>query len=515
MKVGIAGILASLALLTFAAVPVGAADRCEFDTSYPIGWYPIRGGTTIGGKRLIGLVTRYWPNGVPVMDVVADAGDGTEETIATGEFDERRGRWRLESPFIPPDEAGLDLRLKRCKRFVGRLKLPGKPARRIVAVRATCGDGIVDARAGEDCEPGGAACAGGTCTDRCECHGSTGRLDATFGTDGEVTIRGPSADITCALRIPCPAGSSVASIIPADGGTMLVVGSAVTRYGRAVFLDRLRDDGTLDPSFSPSTWGEPAPLIDLMPDGRGIWVQSYPTGPFVRRFLADGNGDVTFVGQEGRPEPITHAAATADGGIVAVGDGTVTTWAADGAIQFVDLPAPWTAAAVDDTARILALRSDAGLRLGRFLVSGSPDPTFASGGPVCITATTPSTDVEVHPMNDGSTLVAVPTDAGYRIARVPPDGAGLDATCANEPPSFVAPIVPRLVQADGKYLGLRNGVLRLLSDGTPDLDFGRLGTIEVPAHPTALALDSNGRILVGRYSGPAVVTSRFVRRYLP
>ncbi len=510
--------MACAALLTVAihAAPVAAAGRCEFDGGYPTGWYPIRGGTTVGGKRLVGLVTRYWPNGVPVMDVVADAGDGTEETIATGEFDERRGRWRLESPFVPPDEAGLDLRLKRCKRFVGRLKLAGKPARRIVAVRATCGDGLVDARAGEDCEPGAAACAGGTCTNRCTCRGSGGRLDTTFGTDGQATIPG-GGGIDCPARVPCRSGG-VARIVPNADGTMLVVGTGVDRFGDPAFLDRLLDDGTVDPSYHQRTSGLPAPFIDVTPDGRIMWLQSYPDGAYAVRLWPNGMADLNFVIQPGLPGLLTDAAATADGGIVAIGNGPITRWGADGSVQFVDLPAGWTAAAVDDATRVLALRTEGGLQLGRFLASGSPDPTFAGGGPVCITATMPSTAPTVVELNDGSLLVAVPVDGGHRLTRVPTDGAGFDTTCASEPASIVAPVVPTFVQPDGKYIGMDRGdaprIVRMLPDGTPDLDFGRLGTLETVDAPTTMAVDSQGRILAGRRSA-SYTNTRLLDRYLP
>lgn len=303
-------------------------------------------------------------------------------------------------------------------------------------------------------------------------------------------------------------------IVPAPDGGMLVVATAPDDP-LTLFLDRLRDDGSLDPTFRGSVSEGTPPIVDLAPDGRITWVESDPpAAQRARRLLADGTVDATFVAEPGRTDRAVDAAATPEGGIVAIGDGTVTTWDANGTVQLVELPPGWTPMAVDDDGRILALRPHAGLHLGRFLPSGSPDATFGNGGAVCTTAASPTTDTAVGALNDGSIIVGVRIDTGYRLTRVTPDGEGLEATCASEPASFTAPFVPSLVQADGRYLYGPGSIRRILPDGSPDHDFGRGGTLLVPGGSSAIALDADGRILIGR-SRDDGKNDRVILRYLP
>ncbi len=56
-----------------------------------------------------------------------------------------------------------------CATFSGTFKAKGQKARRVQATRSACGDGVLDAAGGEQCESPGAACAAGSFCDVCRC----------------------------------------------------------------------------------------------------------------------------------------------------------------------------------------------------------------------------------------------------------------------------------------------------------------------------------------------------------
>ncbi len=515
MHPGLGAAVAVVCLLTAPMADARTVDPCQPAGAYHV----ISKSPRVRAGRIIGLrATVERRDGTLHLDALARGrGDGYDAATTAPLTTGARGRWRVnQAP--TEDLPGLRLRLERCERFVGRIKERGRRAERLVAVRSTCGDGAVDRFADEDCEPDGAACTTGTC-DHCRCLGVGGRPDRTFGTDGVVTIPGPPSKCVgdgCAY-------TTVTSIVPRADGSMYVVGvaadpSAPERFGNMVFVDRLRADGTIDPDFRQVVTDGGPPYADVTPDGGLAWAQNAsPSASNARRFRSDGTPDPTFVGVP-LTRPVFAAAATSDGGVVAIGgDGIITTWAADGSVaSAVNLVATigWRPVAVDDDARVIAMGSDGEhAQLRRFLASGSPDPTFAAGGLVCVAVNPVGTGVFVEALNDGSIVHALRLDTGYRITRVPEDGAGFDATCTTPPATFLAPAIPLVVQADGTYLAYADpGLVRLLADGTVDPEFGRFGRIGVLLG--TLALDAQGRILIGT-ANPDGSTDRIVRRHLP
>ncbi len=534
-------VLAAIVLVALGGIS-RAGDTCQVD-----GRYGVRSKTTVDGKRVVGLVATRWPNGAPVLEVIAESAGGAS-LLTTGYLDEHApGRWRATQQAVE-DQPRVNVRLKRCERFVGRIKAPGKRGRRIVAQRVRCGDGHVDRFAGEDCDTSGEGCFSGTCNDRCRCQGSGGRVDETFGVGGVATIY--HRDVVCS-RVFC-GQEGVSSIRPRPDGTVIVTGFSDTWLFNPVEtpLLRLRADGSVDPAFPSVAIHDglpPRPItsgfhsfgtlrIAPMADGRLVFAQGLAardgfTGDLARRLLPDGAPDPSFALNLLGAGSVDDVGSTLDGGILTWGGGRLTHRHADGTLEEVEVPPGWNPFAVDDTGRILAFSIDAAFRVQRFTPLGSPDPTFAGGNAVCVTLMRPDHQFEaVRQLDDDSVVVGLRTSAGLRITHVPRDGIGFDSDCGSEPESFAAAAVPHAVQPDGKYLAIpseppccqgdavRGRLLRFFPDGTPDLQFADRGSFDLAQPITAVAVDAQGRILVGTSWRPALeqpLVGIAVQRLLP
>lgn len=268
-----------------------------------------------------------------------------------------------------------------------------------------------------------------------------------------------SADIILSVGIPA---------VQADG--KLVVTGAFRRpneQGDYVGPVRFNANGSLDPTFhAPDNLGKQA--LAIQADGKILVSVPLPITSSISRLNSDGTLDATF-----HFDPtfsVSALIAQPDGRILVQGNSTSSV-------------------------------SNAIHGLGRLLADGTPDPSFHL---------TNSADVETMALQpDGKILLAgnlsVPGEVQRRtIWRLNSDGS-LDTSFA--PNSLYGAKIAMTVQSDGKILLLfdacdyfstnRNCLIRLHADGTMDKDFSP-GVATGPCEfTTAMALQTDGKILVG------------------
>jgi uncharacterized delta-60 repeat protein len=151
----------------------------------------------------------------------------------------------------------------------------------------------------------------------------------------------------------------------------------------------------------------------------------------------------------------------------------------------------------------------------RLNASGSPDVTFASGGPARLDAMN-SGAYALAPRPDGKILAVGFTSSDGLVYRLNPDGStdqtfGQGGTVALDSGQFERTYALAVQPADGKILvagrtfssGAGSSdlvVYRLARGGTPDLSFGNLGTARIDGGGSeaayALAVQPDGKILV-------------------
>jgi uncharacterized delta-60 repeat protein len=346
-----------------------------------------------------------------------------------------------------------------------------------------------------------------------------GDLDPFFGTAGVATAQiglgGASAS------------SSAAAVAVQPDGAVVVAGSGTDDLGRtAVTLARFTAAGRPDPGFGSggavvTQLGQgAAPACQVRANGLALQGdgsilvagsvsdESTRTALLVARYLSNGAPDPSF-GTGGR-------ILSQDGlGVVPSSQANGIALQPDGRIVVAGT-------ASDDQGRNQLL-------VRRYLPDGTPDPSFAGGGPLRTQLgpglRTDGGAVSVQP--DGTLLVALRVDeavgrGAMGIARLTPDGrldpsfaggagyATLQASPAALPQSAASALA---VQADGRVVagGWASDALshqafalaRFLPDGGRDTGFGSdgvvLGQLSPSASPVsapyALAVQANGKIL--------------------
>src|SRR5499427_1766365 len=339
-----------------------------------------------------------------------------------------------------------------------------------------------------------------------------GTLDSTFGTGGKVTtdFGGSSAARTVAVQ--------------ANGQT-LAAGVTVVNGITDFALARYNSDGTLDASFGtggivttafdfPGNFDRVSTFI-RQPDGKFVAVGSTVGNPFANfalaRFNADGTLDTSF----------------GTGGIVTTGFG---------------VSAEATAAVVQADGKIVTagyanLDGGESFALARYNSNGTLDASFGTGGKVGTAfnsgsvSYTQAFSVAVQP--DGRIVAAGYTEIGaclfnglelpcfdFALARYNSNGT-LDAsfgTGGRVTTDFGGPYDQAesvAVQPDGRIVvagaaarltntGFDFALARYNSNGTLDTNFGAGGKVftdfagdnDTPSEPSALALQSDGKIIV-------------------
>ena len=323
---------------------------------------------------------------------------------------------------------------------------------------------------------------------------SHGSLDPTFDGDGRIETSEPaSRGVDVAIQ---PDGRFLA----AAGGPG---GATLTRFGPA---------GSVDASFGlggkVTVPNLQAPQVLVQPDGRIVLAGTLATGATgddfgVTRFLPDGSLDTAF-GTGGR---VTTEVGTAGTPAVVVSD-------------FL------TSAALQPDGKIVVGGSTGQLgvfdvALVRYTPDGALDPTFDGDGKVVGDFGPTGMDfvVDLAVQGDGRVVVLGRADvtaaggARVSLARYTPAG-GLD-------PSFDGDglLVGRsahawalAVQSDGRILVAGNSgsgttahatLLRYLADGAPDRSFGADGAVVTPfgdlSSALAVAVRPDGRVVVAGY----------------
>jgi uncharacterized delta-60 repeat protein len=272
-------------------------------------------------------------------------------------------------------------------------------------------------------------------------------LDPTFNGTGIQTV--PFLSGGMAL----PADATSVAIQP--DGKMVVAGTTQESFMSQLGLIRLNRDGMLDTSFGPtiafSTRGNV--VMALEPDGRIVVadaaLDSAGTTDFsVRRFTANGSVDGSF----------------GNGGLVTV------------AFHNSDMSprdANPKAVAIDASGRILVGGDGSGgFAVARLNTDGSLDPSFGSAGEFTITFD-------------------------------PRQGASLTGLSLQPPTGKI--VLSGNVPVVGAFPPAQEGaVLRLNTDGTLDTTFGQAGKSLLQVNTAAMAVDADGKIVVGGSSGGEV-----------
>jgi len=306
-------------------------------------------------------------------------------------------------------------------------------------------------------QPDGKIVAGGSTAGCCFTfalarYNSDGSLDPSFGTDGRVTTDFSvfSIDSVSALAI-----QSDGKIVAAGYGSFGIGGDddfALARY---------KPDGSLDTSFgnggrtttdfgggniSPVCVSDRANDVVIQPDGKIVaggvtGYRSFCSTAAFARYNADGTLDASF-GTAGKlvgtQEAVNGLALQSDGKLVAASTGY--------------LPGGFCCAFV----------------VGRYLSTGSLDPSFGQGGQVR-TPLGSAADVAVQP--DGKIVVAGATGLAFALARYLPD------THDTVPPTITAPAA---VSADATTPG--GAVVTYAASASDDAD----------PHPTLTCVPTSG-----------------------
>ena len=338
------------------------------------------------------------------------------------------------------------------------------------------------------------------------------------------------------------ASGVVNAVATQPDGKILLGGSIIRFNGTACHsIARIDHDGSLDTTFNSGT-GASGPLfgVAVQPDGKVVLAGDFTmfngaARNGIVRLNADGSLDATFFAGAGANAPVWALALQPDGKILLAGEFTsihgvtrshIARLNADGSLD----TSFNTAVGTNDIVMTLALHSDGKIILGgdftrvnattrirvaRLNADGSLDSTFDPGsGP----------NLRVNAMalqDDGKVLLAgqftsVSGAARNRIARLNADGS-LDTSF--DPGSGADDVIYGLaLQADGKVLlgGIffsingagRHQNARLNADGSVDTTFISDGGPSPWDTVSGLALQSDGKVLLGGYFSMLAGTAR-------
>lgn len=377
---------------------------------------------------------------------------------------------------------------------------------------------------------------------------AAGDLDPLFDGDGR-------------LVTPVPASPATGVAVQNDGG-IVVVGYSSNGSNLDFRIHRYLSGGALDPSFSDDGMRmafsgimqtDRAWDVAVQPDGK-IVVAGESGGDFaIMRFTQNGSFDLTFSGDGrvktdfGAQDVATAIALTSDGKIVAGG------YTGPGDNSRVFALARYTAAGVLDSTfsrdgrQSLDFASGAGdevtdlelvgggaviavgftdqvrkLALARFMVGGTPDPTFDGDGRVTTDLPTPDEHLAAVELGPQGTVVVGGTagsgDPDFLLARYTAGGA-LDTSFSGDgfqiiDFSSIATMTDLATQSDGKLVGVgtmgvlgsrRFAVARYKVGGALDTTFSGDGkvttTFPTEVQANAGTLQPNGKIVVAGVGG--------------
>lgn len=325
-----------------------------------------------------------------------------------------------------------------------------------------------------------------------------------------------------------------------DASDRVLVGGAFTQVNSTTRnrIARLTPDGALDLAFNPNINGSVYTLMtlengDILVGGDFTNVSGAASAYFVR-LNGDGAPDLDFM-----PEingPVYALAIQRSGAIVIGGDFTqvdgqprqrLARFKADGALD------PTFAPSVDAAVRALAIGVDdailaggdfesidgaARARLARFTADGALAATPTLSFNDSIHALLVLTDGRVVA---GGAFTSVNAQPSSRLVRLALDHT-LDPTFAPDPNDTVYAL---LSQSDNKVVAggaftiasdtVRNRAARFYTDGSLDADFAPAANEEASQQVTTIAIQPDGRILVGgsftQYVGqPRLRLARFL-----
>ena len=355
---------------------------------------------------------------------------------------------------------------------------------------------------------------------------SDGELDTTFGTGGRIT--------------PAFAGFARAVALQPDG-KIVVAGWSGPTWAATLRLLRYNSDGSLDSSFgiqgkATTDFGatEQAFAVALQTDGKILVA-----GSSLVRYNSNGSLDTTF-GIEGKiSTQFSSAVVVQPDGKIVVGGGTgdpsrldfgLARYNSDGSLDVgygIGGKVTTDFSGRDDQVYALALQRDGkivaagrsndfsaftsgGMAFARYNTDGSLDPAFGIEGQVMDPDDYfPGAAYAVALQPDGKIVAAgggVVVESGLRLARYNSDGS-LDATFATaaKVSPFSGPSGPDAwslaLQSDGKivigtipHVGVVS-LARYNSDGSLDATFGMGGYVGDGEGATALAIQSDGKII--------------------
>ncbi len=393
----------------------------------------------------------------------------------------------------------------------------------------------------------------------------SGSLDATFSTDGKTTqdfLSGRNDEAN-------------AVIVQADG-KIVTVGGSTSGFPGAVAISRHDANGNLDAGFG--TGGlvttnvgarDEGRAVLQLPDGKllvGGGTRSPGDMALLQRYLADGSLDTGFgsggsvtqlVGINGawindivrQPDGKIVVTAAPDAFLIGTNynayvarfnaDGTLDASFGSGGVVAIDFGANL------DTARALVLQEDGkivivgnrgfadAIVLARFNTDGTLDAGFGTGGMVATTLPDGEQSHELALQDDGKLVVAAQYNDDFLVLRFTTAGA-LDSAFGggngyvltdfgnNDGARDVA------LQSDGKIVvggyaetatNTAFGVARYLSDGSLDVSFDGDGKAfaEFPdgAEANAIALQGDGKIVAAGLTYPGASGNDFaIARFL-
>lgn len=331
-------------------------------------------------------------------------------------------------------------------------------------------------------------------------YNSDGTLDNTFGTDGRVTTTFGHNDIASAVAIQ------------ADG-KIVAAGS----NNHVFLLGRYSTDGTLDPTFGAGGQvitdsgfnGDKGNGVVIQPDGKIVIAGYAETGTtniwdfFLARYNSDGSLDTTFGGDgtvrtdfNNNFDVAQSIALQPDGKIVVAG------WSEP---LFGSDP---LIGANDDIA------------LARYNPDGTLDFNFGMGGKVITDSGSDDFAFALRIQPDGKIVIAGDfydgTDRFFSMWRYNSDGSldtgfGTGGQILNNFSSSCGGGMSLDIQANGKIVTIQCQVVaRYQSDGSLDNMFGTNGRVNIDFSGSAIALQTDGKIVVAGISNDDQVVARFL-----
>jgi uncharacterized delta-60 repeat protein len=269
-----------------------------------------------------------------------------------------------------------------------------------------------------------------------------------------------------AIRPDLVSGDDVACIAIRPDGTILVGGQFQALGGvDQRFLARLQPNGVLDSAFDRRPSDAAVWALALQADGKLLVAGADPSAR-LRRYEGNGWADSAF--SPTANDEIRCVAVQADGRILVGG-------------------------------RFTTLNGQPRGYVGRLLANGALDDTFNLNADGEIRTLVVQPDGRILAGGDFSSIGG---QSLARLARIEPGGAVESGF--NAGPSANGRVETLALQADGRIIiggafsqfdgQIREGIARLLSDGSLDSSFDPAGTV---ATVHALALQPNGRLLVG------------------